>query len=314
MRIPPLLGHVLNALNSEHQFHPRATVSSRLEILPDGRKELRTFKPYWVELRNGAYMFKQTVSLASLGSEDVLQSKAVSRLLKARDLKNLIPPDSVYRRAQEVFISTLRNLVEKWRESDWNLAACFKRYPEMEGQVVGLLRHEPLRLLASSSGPSLLINPFAPFGLFGVQHVPRGRDRPVKRARRDAITLFIRLVQHPDSTRLGKCLRCESYFFGRPGQKCCPRPRRCGSYRAAIEATKRRWRQEKAEKLERARAACTDWESLKRRTTWKSWVAKRARVTQKWLSRAVNRGDLRIPKMASESKSANVNQALRLDV
>jgi hypothetical protein len=298
MRAPLLFRQVLNALNSEQEFNPRAVKTFRQVILPVGGKAFLPSKPYWVELRDGAYMFKQTALLARLGPE------AVSRLLKAPDVKDLIPPDLVYRRAQEVFVRTLRNLVERWRESDWNLAVCFKRHPEMAGQVVGLLRHQPLRLLASSSGPSLLINPFAPLGPFGVQCVPPGRDKPVMRARRDAITLFVRLFQHPDHTRLGKCLRCESYFFGRPGQKCCPRPRRCGSYRAAIEATKRRWRQERAEKLDNARAACTEWESLKRRTTWHRWVAKRARVTQKWLTRAINRGDLRLPKMATESKAA----------
>jgi hypothetical protein len=302
MQVPPLFRQVLNALNSEQEFNPRAVVAGRLVILPDGRKALRTFKPYWVELRDGAYTFKQTVLLARLRPEAVFKRETVPRLSRAHDVKDLIPPDSVYRRAQEVFVRTLRNLVERWRESDWHLAECFKRHPEMEDQVVELLRHQPLRLLASSSGPSLLINPFVPLGLFGVRYVPRGRDKPVMRARRDAITLFIRLVQHPDHTRLGKCLRCKCYFFGRPGQKCCPRPRRCGSYRAAIEATKRRWRQERAEKLERARAACQEWESLKPRTTRNGWVAKRAGVTQKWLTRAVNRGDLKVPKMTTESK------------
>lgn len=304
MRAPPLFRQVLNALNGEQEFNPGALVTRRLVTFPDGRKALHTFKPYWVDLHNGAYIFKQSRCLASLSPKDAQKPETVSRVLKALDLKGLIPPESVYRKAQEVFVRTLRNLVEKWHRSDWNLAACFKEHPEMEGQIDRLLRREPLRLLASSSGESLLVNRFAPHGLFGVQRFPRGKDKPVMRARRDAITLFIRLLQHSDHTRLGKCLRCERYFFGRPGQKCCPRPRRCGSYRAAIEATKRRWHQERKEKIERARAACEEWRFLKRRPTWNLWVAKRARVTQKWLTRAINRGELRRPERTSESQGA----------
>jgi hypothetical protein len=299
---PPLFVQILNALNSEQEFSPKAVVAHRLVTLPDRTKTLRTFKPYWVNLRNRAYMLKQVVSLASPGSEDAYKPETVSQVLRAHDLKDRLSPDPVYRRAQEIFVRTFRDMVEKWRESDWNLAACFRRHREMEGQVFGLLRHEPLRLLVSSSGPSFLINPFAPVGLFGVQNVPRGRDKPIMRARRDAITLFIRLVQHPNHRRLGKCLRCERYFFGRLGQKCCPRPRRCGSYRAAIEATKRRWHAERAKKLERVRAALAEWKSLKRRTTWNRWAARRARVTQKWLSRAINRGELKPPKVARKGK------------
>jgi hypothetical protein len=301
MKAPVLFREALSALNSEQEFDPKAIAAHRLVIFPDGRKALRPFKPYWLQLR-WAYMLKQAVYM---DPEKIFKPKAFSGLWSSQDLQDLIPSDSVYRKAQEIFVRTLRDMVEKWRTSNWNLAACFKTNPEMEDRVIKLLRHEPLRFLASSSGPSLLINPFAPQGLFGIHHIPRGKDKPTLRARRDALTLFIRLVQHPDHTRLGKCLRCEAYFFGRLGQKCCPRPRRCGSQRAAIEATKRRWHRERAEKLEAARVACAEWESLKRRTPWNGWVAKRANVTQKWLTRAINRGDLKPLKMPTKSRAAN---------
>src|SRR5439155_26985154 len=135
----------------------------------------------------------------------------------------------------------------------------------------------------------------ATFGQGAINRVPQGKEMPFRRARGDAIALFIEIARHPECERLGKCLRCERYFYGRPGQKCCPRPRRCGSYRAAIEATKRHWKQERENKLVRAQAECAEWQRRQPRVGWKPWVAERIGITPKWLTRAVNSGQLKPP-------------------
>jgi hypothetical protein len=122
------------------------------------------------------------------------------------------------------------------------------------------------------------------------------------RARRQAKILFLRLSQHPDRARIGKCLRCSRYFFGRPGQKCCPHPRRCGSARAAIEATKRRWKRDRDKRIERARKACSEWERRRPRSDWKTWVAARIGLTPKWLTRAVNKRELNPPERRGQKR------------
>jgi hypothetical protein len=215
-----------------------------------------------------------------------------------------IPPDADYRKAQDIFIRALSGLVEKWRESNRNLAACFQKYPATRRQIEEFLRRDPLAILASSKGASLVMRPGQIF--------PRGEDKPIARARREATILFIELVRHPDRERLGKCQRCGRYFFGRVGQKCCPRPRRCSSFLAAIEATKKRWKKERQAKLDLIKKAVAEWGQVKRRGDWKFWVADQVGVTPKWVARAINSGELTPPRDDYSEKMASPTQKVYL--
>jgi hypothetical protein len=283
MRIPVLFVWAIKALNGEQELHPRAVAGRRLVTSPDGSKDLIPFIPYWVQLRNTAHMIQH------------------ARAMKAGGPAPALPSEGIYREAQEEFVHAFRDLVEKWRGSDLNLAVCYQKHPDVRLKVEKLIRRQPSALLVGSKGPPILINPFALSGLFGLRRNRRGKDNPVVYAREEAITLFIRLVQHPDGSRIGKCLRCGRYFFGRPDQKCCPRPRRCGSYLAAIRATKASWHETRKGLIARAQDAIRRWELDGVRTPWKPWVARRVRKTEKWVTRAVNRGDLIPPAVATES-------------
>jgi hypothetical protein len=284
MKIPAMFNRVIGALNGEGEFNSTAIATTRPSTLPDGSSIGIPFKPYWIQLHDTAYGLEHVRALAS-----------------ARPARAL-PPEEAYRRAQTVFVQTLRRLIEELREAKWSLAMCFNKDRELERQIRTFLRRRPLVLLAGDDGSSLLINPFTPSATFGLQRLPRGKDQPVMRARSEALTLFIRLVQHPERTRIGRCLRCHRYFYGRPGQKCCPRPRRCGSHLAAITATKTRWRENRKDLIALAQQAIAQWEEGGKRKPWKLWVAKRVGKTEKWVTHAVNQGNLVLPRVTSISQ------------
>ncbi|HEV2491969.1 MAG TPA: hypothetical protein VG204_02735 [Terriglobia bacterium] len=273
MKAPRPFAEAINALNGEWEFSPNAISEPRRLEQPDGSVGIYTFHPYWIQLRN----------------------EALAR--KEREPEYCIPPDAIYRKGQGVFVRTLQDLVKKWRESEGNRAAFFQRHPDVERTIESFLRRNPLTFIYSSDSFGV----FGPIGQYSVARFPLGKDRPVVRARNGAVKLFIDLMCHPALNRLGQCLRCNRYFFGRPGQKCCPRPRRCGSYRAAIEGTKRRWKKERRDKLARAQEACAEWERRQSRGEWKRWVAKRIKVTPNWLTRAVNKREL-TPPMAEKGR------------
>ena len=281
-RVPPPFGWAINALNAEQEFCPQDILVTQPIGSPGG-----PLKPYWVELRDSAYMLGQTIALSRL--------EKPSPAIAIQELPYALPPESIYRRAQAEFVSTFRDLVEKWREEDWDSAKSFKKYPHIGKRIQALLRRRPLVFLPTSGGPALLINPFSPSAPFGVQRIPKKKDRPISRARHDALTLFIRIAQHPTHNRIGKCVRCGRYFWGRPRQKCCPRPRRCGSSLAAIESTKQRLVRERNQKLNHARQALKAYEERKPRGEWKNWVATKTQISQNWLTRAIKSGELNAP-------------------
>jgi len=267
MRQPAPFRVAIAALNREWEFDPNAPARM---LVTDGN-QFRFTQPYWIQLRDEAHVIRQM-------------------LLKERP--DSAASDEEYRKAQDVFVETLLGLVENWSRSDWSLAAAFSQYPEMKRQIEGFLRRNPLAIMPASRGPSFVA---APFGQGAIKRIPREKDKPVDRACGEAIACFIELVRHPECERLGKCQRCGRYFYGHRGQKCCPRPRRCGSYRAAIEATKRKWRDERQRKLDRAKTEGAEWMRKKPSLDWKLWVADRIGVTPKWVTRAVNSGELTPP-------------------
>lgn len=263
MRPPKPFSRIISALNSEGEFSPKALVTPHVVEFGDKEWGIEALKPYWYSLRNAATGVR-------------FQKSSYH-----------IPPQEEYRKAQDLFVYTLRSLVEKWLECDRNALKWCCQNPKMHGQINKLLRWERLLFVPSKEGESLLV---------WAKRFPAKADKPRLRAQNEALRTFVELLESRQNDRLRRCLRCGHYFFGRPMQKCCPRPRRCGSTLAAIQASKERWRQERQEALQRMAKAVAEWEQLKRRGDWKFWVAARAGVSTKKITRAFNRGEIKPPK------------------
>jgi hypothetical protein len=122
---------------------------------------------------------------------------------------------------------------------------------------------------------------------------------------------FVRLITNQECDRLGgPCPRCGKYFVrktAKPSIYCSPR---CASQATAIKATIKARQEQHANKLAAAREGIEAWERLARRgrvkQPWKEWVSKYkpgAEITPKFLSRAVNRGELQGPSERKEKTS-----------
>src|SRR5262249_38407627 len=91
---------------------------------------------------------------------------------------------------------------------------------------------------------------------------------------------------------VGKCDRCGSYFWNRWGKankRFCGR--RCSVIGTATERQARRVARQRREKNVRiSRAVDTLVRDEPATADWKTWVARRGRVTVSYLTRALNRG------------------------
>jgi hypothetical protein len=109
---------------------------------------------------------------------------------------------------------------------------------------------------------------------------------------------FTTLVRSPLRERVGKCERCERYFLSNRSytkKRFCSRS--CSSPATATKATQVRRSREREEKLLNVRRVI---DNLKLRANdspdrLERRIAAQAMVTVKWLTRAVNRGEIALP-------------------
>jgi len=94
---------------------------------------------------------------------------------------------------------------------------------------------------------------------------------------------------------VGKCDRCSCFYWNRWGKRnkrfCNRNKRICAKRQTAIEGQRDRTAKERREKNYRIKNAIREFiERKPAKANWKVWVAERARVTQKYVTRTVNRG------------------------
>jgi hypothetical protein len=112
-----------------------------------------------------------------------------------------------------------------------------------------------------------------------------------------AVLMFVELVLNPWWDRLGgPCEQCGTYYVKKTVRQNAYCSRDCGTRATAMKATLRRREEEHREKLRRAAAAAQTWASSRTPIDWKQWVSlKEPDITPKWLTRAVNKGELQPP-------------------
>jgi hypothetical protein len=195
-----------------------------------------------------------------------------------------------YEKKKQLVPPILRGYVQTWLTSGPDLSKFAKDNYVVWGNVIHIWRQMPPALFASHSGTADLVLPGMPW------------PEPWQ----EAIRLFIDLILNPLSEKLaGPCCRCSRYYIGRRLRKnklYCSRS--CGSRTTATRATRKRREDEHRDKVLRAREASRQWEKVQTNQDWKLFVSTRQPdISLKWLTRAVNRGELATPVRRSKREN-----------
>jgi len=174
-----------------------------------------------------------------------------------------------------------RRLVMLWMESGPNLAKMLKADEALAART----KHGRTLLVPTQSGKGHLMWFPNPVGY----NASSWKDQ--------ALCHFMDLIVNPHCHRLGgPCARCNKYYVKNTARQKKYCSRRCGSMLTAKIHTREKRDSEHSEKLHNAQSAANKWTTMKTAMTWKKWVSMRTNISVRWLSRAVNRGELREPK------------------
>lgn len=176
----------------------------------------------------------------------------------------------------------LRKLLHKWRDSGPNLAALWANdsvlEKEMKSVWVGRLevdRHGQAHIVLTPT------------------------KWRASSAYEYAVGLFVALTLNRDFNRVaGPCTyhRCGRYFLQKGKRASIYCSRRCCQAQSATQHTQRRLTEERLDKLRRVGSAIKLWRKTAGKPDWRTFVCTREPdVTAKFLTRAVNSGDLQAP-------------------
>jgi hypothetical protein len=186
-----------------------------------------------------------------------------------------------YEKIERETPSILRELVERWQASGPDLEKFHRDDPTTLAAVEQHLKENPplLWCTAGSGGANLI-----------------GSPRPGKTPSKEAVRFFLMLILNPEWERLaGPCVRCGNYYIRRTARNKAYCTRSCGTRATALAATKRKREGERAEKLRRVVKLCQQWRNTRTIQDWKSWICGQRDITKTFLTRAVNKGDLKPP-------------------
>lgn len=124
-------------------------------------------------------------------------------------------------------------------------------------------------------------------------------NRPEPDPYEEALRLFVELLLNPDCDKLADepCPRCGNYYIRRTTRNKVYCSRSCGTTATAVKATRKRRDEEHADKVRRAVISAAKWTTTHTGLDWKQWTSRREPdISVKFLTRAVNSGDLKAPK------------------
>lgn len=128
-------------------------------------------------------------------------------------------------------------------------------------------------------------------------------SRPDMNPKGEALRWFVEFLMNPECHKLaGPCDRCDKYYIRKSARNKRYCSRSCGSKTTAAAATKRARQQEHEQKLARARERIQDYAKSRTKLSWKQWVALKGDITPKFLTRAVNKGELQEPVRSSRKE------------
>jgi hypothetical protein len=227
------------------------------------------------------------------GLPSLEELKLVVDALNGKELFCIEHEPEFFERYDQQIIKTppiLRRLVEQWDQSDRNLETFARRDPTTWADLASYFKERPMELSWGPGGHAAVWHPIT--------------DRQAETPYREALRFFLLLITNLDCERLaGPCARCGHYYIraSRRNKLYCSRS--CGTGATAVAATRKRRDAERADKLRRADEASHEYEKSRTKVNWKDWVSSKERdITPRFLTRAVNQGELREPIRSSKEK------------
>ena len=194
----------------------------------------------------------------------------------------------------------LRSWVSAWQASGPNLKKLYGSLPEPQRTAL-LIAMGTLWIPTDGAIAELFFVPDYPAleRLLGKQRVwlngQGGKRRLTPET--ESLCLFHLLTIIPRCDCIaGPCPRCNRYYIKKRTTQTIYCSRRCGNAMTAVARTRERIASERADKLARAQAAIKKWKPTDKREDWKHWVAEKTEIDLRFLTRAVNKGDLMPPK------------------
>ena len=182
----------------------------------------------------------------------------------------------------------LREIVRLWQLSGPNLFRFSVNNRDLWAEVDGYWKTIPLYLVGSPNGGGALL----------------WNDRPSRNPRREALRFFINLLMNPECDKLaGPCERCDRYYIRKTVRNKSYCSRSCGTQATALAATKKTRAEAHANKLRTARALISRYEAIRTKVPWKQWVSLRGEISPRFLTRAVNKGELKTPLRKSNKET-----------
>jgi hypothetical protein len=215
---------------------------------------------------------------------------------------------SATRLSQDPYLARLYAYAQSWIESGYRLNEWTMR-PVLQRDI----QHMTNVLLSRSDGQPYLITLQGhlkePKPIEAVDYVRPAKDDPATEhddakfqqdaERMQASETFLRFLVSPDYDRLGRCARCETWFFNRSGKRTRYCSVKCAKLETSNEAKKATREREALNKVLRVEEAIRSFNRLsktERRTIslrpdgWKGWVARKAGkdITTNLITRLLN--------------------------
>lgn len=186
----------------------------------------------------------------------------------------------------------LRRIVKAWqryREKRFGLSRLFKANPSLRDDVSRYWRETRTALTGAEIGGGAAI---------------ALESEPGRTAYGEALRFFVLLVTNPLCADLaGPCKGCDKYFVRESAKNTDYCSSSCGSRTTAMAATKKRRDDERNDKLARASRRAREWTTMLTSLDWKQWVSRaEPDITPKFLTRAVNEGELKMPIRQKEKR------------
>jgi hypothetical protein len=177
----------------------------------------------------------------------------------------------------------LRGLVQKWRSSGPSTEIFKRENPDLWERIENVT----LSIEPTKSGRARII----PFG------IPR-ENQGLSDRESLVLGMLLWLILNPECDRLGgPCARCQRFYIKKTRRQTVYCSKRCGPLKTSVDRNRKIRRDKHEAKLNKANELIARWKKSGSTREWKRWVSSNSKstITLKWLTRALNRGEISEP-------------------